>query len=980
MSAHRARARWLLIAFVVAGVCMASLTAYAQTYSVSGTVTLTASQTPPKNRPNACVTVILTRFSGNTGLTNNTINTDAAGNGTYSFTGLPAGDFTVSAYAYELTAPATCTLFPTTTTSRVYTLKYYDGTADSRAGMSDAGAADYFTLGAAHQIQTVNFNLVDTTNGSISGTVTEVGGGTISGATVSVHVHPRANAVQSVTTNASGVFTIPGLPPGRYGIGAHASGHAVKYYVSARGRATYTPITVTAGITATGKNIALDTANGSISGFVRDGSNAAVTNVCIAAMDKTSGGFVRSACPDLSTGAYTINRLAPGTYRLRAFHAETGFVNQYYGGGTAEADFEGGADVVIPPAGGTISNQNITMVANAGQIRGNVRVADVGAPIAGASISVRTPNGNYSAGGDSTHADGSFLVRGLAPGVYRVRVTHPEYGTLWFTFAGGTLGSEDAALVSVVANNDTTGINVDLDPNPGSITGKVTTDGTTPLVGYSVSVAPTSGLRTNVTGATVQEDGTYEVLGLDPGTYIVRTNMQYNDQAPTNPPGHAVLYYNNKASRETADVVTVAAGTVTPNIDLIPSPTFGSLSGRVTKIDGTTGLALAGLLAFDAATGNRVWSSETDSTGAFTISQLPPGNYKVRATLQRYGSRFFLAGTPGTPDLDLATSIPVSAAANFSNVNIKLEVAIAKVGVFRPSDGYFYLDYNGNGQWEGCGIDRCLGMGLSGDVPLIGDWDGTGIDKVGFFRPSDGTFYLDFDGNGKWGGCGAGQPDRCLPIGLSSDIPLVGDWSGSGKAKVGVFRSSDGMFYLDVGRIGFWDGCDSDKCVPIGLNGDKPFVGDWNGTGSSKVGTFRPNDGTFYLDYNGSGTWDGCGIDRCLRIGLSGDVPLVGDWNGSGTAKVGTFRPSDGYFYLDYNGNGQWDGCGIDRCLQIGMNGDIPLVGDWNGTGTDKVGTFRPSSGTFYLDYNGSGTWDGCGVDRCLQIGMNGDIPFVGKW
>jgi hypothetical protein len=978
MSAH-GRVRWLLATLVIVAFCLTSLAAYAQTYSVSGTVTLTASQTLPKNRPNACATVTLTRFNGNTGLANNTINTDAEGNGTYSFTGLPEGDYTVSAYAYELTAPGTCTRFPAAATSTVYTLKYYDGTALSRAGMSDAGAADYFTLSASHQSQTVNFNLVDTTNARIAGTVTQVGGGAISGATVSVHVHPRANFVQSVTTNASGAFSIPGLPPGRYGIGAHATGYAIKYYVSAKGRATNTPITLTAGTPATGKNIALDTANGSVSGFVQDGSSAPVVNVCVAAFDKTSGGFVRSDCPDLSTGAYTIDRLAPGTYRLRAFHAEQGLVNQYYGNGTAEADFEAGADVVVT-AGNATSNQNITMAANPGQIRGNIRVADSGAPIAGASINVRTPYANWTAGGDTSHADGSFLVRGLAPGVYRLRITHPDYGTRWFTFSGGTTNSEDAALVPVTANTDFTGINVDLDPNPGSIMGKVTSDGTTPLIGYSIGVAETSGLRTNVSGATVQEDGTYEVLGLDPGDYIIRTNMQYNDQAPTTPAGHAVLYYDNKGSRETADAINVTAGTTIQNINLIPSPTFGSLSGRVTKIDGTTGIPLASVLAFDAATGNRVWGSETDSTGAFTVSQLPPGNYKVRANVRGYASRFFLAGTPGTPDLDLGTSIPVTGAANYPNVNIKLEVAFTKVGTFRPSDGTFYLDYNGNGGWDGCGIDRCLSIGLNGDVPLIGDWDGTGTDKVGVFRPSDGAFYLDFDGNGKWGGCGAGQPDRCLTIGLSGDTPLVGDWSGSGKAKVGTFRPTEQFFYLDVGRIGIWDGCDSDKCVPIGLNGDIAVVGDWSGTGSSKVGTFRPSDGAFYLDYNGNGLWDGCGIDRCLSIGLNGDIPVVGDWNGSGTAKVGTFRPSDGAFYLDYNGNGQWDGCGTDRCLKIGLDGDIPVVGDWNGSGTAKVGTFRPSDGAFYLDYNGNGVWDGCGTDRCLSIGLNGDIPFVGKW
>ncbi len=198
--------------------------------------------------------------------------------------------------------------------------------------------------------------------------------------------------------------------------------------------------------------------------------------------------------------------------------------------------------------------------------------------------------------------------------------------------------------------------------------------------------------------------------------------------------------------------------------------------------------------------------------------------------------------------------------------------------------------------------------------------------------------------------------------------------------KVGTFRPTAGTFYLDYNGNGAWDGCGTDECLSIGMNGDIPVVGDWNGSGTSKVGTFRPSAGTFYLDYNGNGHWDGCSIDHCLSIGMNGDVPLVGDWNGSGTSKVGTFRPSAGTFYLDYNGNGVWDGCGTDSCLSMGMNGDIPLVGDWNGSGTAKVGTFRPSAGTFYLDYNGDGLWNGCGIDRCLGMGMNGDTPLVGKW
>ncbi len=41
------------------------------------------------------------------------------------------------------------------------------------------------------------------------------------------------------------------------------------------------------------------------------------------------------------------------------------------------------------------------------------------------------------------------------------------------------------------------------------------------------------------------------------------------------------------------------------------------------------------------------------------------------------------------------------------------------------------------------------------------------------------------------------------------------------------------------------------------------------------------------------------------------------------------FGGTDSAFYLDYKGNGIWDGWGTDRCLSMGLNGDAPLVGKW---------------------------------------------------
>ena len=40
-------------------------------------------------------------------------------------------------------------------------------------------------------------------------------------------------------------------------------------------------------------------------------------------------------------------------------------------------------------------------------------------------------------------------------------------------------------------------------------------------------------------------------------------------------------------------------------------------------------------------------------------------------------------------------------------------------------------------------------------------------------------------------------------------------------------------------------------------------------------------------------------------FGETGDSPVVGDWDGSGTTKIGVYR--SGSFLLDYNGNGRWD-------------------------------------------------------------------------
>src|ERR1019366_8190546 len=118
------------------------------------------------------------------------------------------------------------------------------------------------------------------------------------------------------------------------------------------------------------------------------------------------------------------------------------------------------------------------------------------------------------------------------------------------------------------------------------------------------------------------------------------------------------------------------------------------------------------------------------------------------------------------------------------------------------------------------------------------------------------------------------------------------------------------------------------------------------------------------LDANGNTLFAGTGpgLDIATSFGgLAGDVAITGDWSGTGTTKIGVYRSATGQFLLDYNDNGTFDGALIDRAYQFmpaPVAGDIPVTGDWTGTGTTKIGIYRPSTGQWFLDTNGNGGYD----------------------
>src|SRR5207247_9171693 len=110
-----------------------------------------------------------------------------------------------------------------------------------------------------------------------------------------------------------------------------------------------------------------------------------------------------------------------------------------------------------------------------------------------------------------------------------------------------------------------------------------------------------------------------------------------------------------------------------------------------------------------------------------------------------------------------------------------------------------------------------------------------------------------------------------------------------------------------------------------------------------QIGFSDPTTGLVKLDRNGNDLWDDCTVDLCLGpFTQSGDRPVVGRWKtGASVDMIGIYRPKKRVWRLDLNSNGQFDSCTVDSCLgTFGTSSHLPVVGDWTGTGTARIGVF----------------------------------------
>lgn len=199
---------------------------------------------------------------------------------------------------------------------------------------------------------------------------------------------------------------------------------------------------------------------------------------------------------------------------------------------------------------------------------------------------------------------------------------------------------------------------------------------------------------------------------------------------------------------------------------------------------------------------------------------------------------------------------------------------------------------------------------------------------------------------------------------------VFSDFDGDGKTDVGVFRSADGMWYVNRSSTSQF------SATPFGVGSDKLVPADFDGDNKTDVAVWRPGASPtagFYILQSTTNTV------RYEQFGQTGDDPsVVGDWDGDGKADPAAFRDSaigsQSYFYYRGSLNNP---TGTVTYLPWGTAGDKPVKGDFDGDAKQDLAVFRPSNQVWYIYQSSTATvrvdaW-GTSTDKIVSGDFDGD-------
>ncbi|HEX5109108.1 MAG TPA: carboxypeptidase regulatory-like domain-containing protein [Vicinamibacterales bacterium] len=280
-----------------------------------------------------------------------------------------------------------------------------------------------------------------------------------------------------------------------------------------------------------------------------------------------------------------------------------------------------------------------TTITATGGIRGRV-LSSGGAPIRGAQVRLRDPNGrDYRLA--TTDEQGQFDVRDLTPGEWTVTASKAGF----VSQQAGQTSPFEAATPVVLANGQRVTVDIQL-MRGAAISGRITDEYGEPVAraGVRAMRARTAGGERQLVAAGIADQtddlGAFRVYGLPPGDYYVSAALRSKSDAFQGEMQTVATYAPGTRRVADAQLIKVRMGEDQLGIDITaPLRTPGvNVSGIVFSSSGAPAPRVeVHLLADDVVVvgggGSKGRFVMTDAAGRFTVANMPPGQYVADATL-----------------------------------------------------------------------------------------------------------------------------------------------------------------------------------------------------------------------------------------------------------------------------------------------------------------------------------------------------------
>ena len=232
---------------------------------------------------------------------------------------------------------------------------------------------------------------------------------------------------------------------------------------------------------------------------------------------------------------------------------------------------------------------------------------------------------------------------------------------------------------------------------------------------------------------------------------------------------------------------------------------------------------------------------------------------------------------------------------------------------------------------------------------LPGDYDGNGYDDLCLYFPSNGSWYIYYNTNGKL------TRNEVVNFGWNAARPVPADYDGDGITDKGVYYPALGQWIVFKSKTAsLWTtNCGWSEALPV--------PADYNGDGAAEVAVFYPAQGEWTVRLSATDS-------RVIRLGYSDVIPVPGDYNRDGRDDIAVFVPDSGaWIAVDVRTGG------VVLNQNWGWSATRPVPGDYNGDGRSDLCVYHPPSGQWYCNFLNGHT-------RTMSWGGNDMLPVPGRY